>query len=82
MKYVDFRTGEDVPAAEVKPLGGNLFARVTRSIGKITKTIDNEPVLVDVEVESFAGYVIELADGETIVPSMTAHAAKFDGGIR
>ena len=28
MKYVDFRTGEDVPAAEVKPLGGNLFAHV------------------------------------------------------
>ena len=82
MKYVDFRTGEDVPAAEVKPLGGNLFARVKRSVAKIAKTIDNEPVMVDVEVESFAGYVVELADGEKFVPSMTAHAAKFDGGIR
>jgi len=82
MKYVDFRTGEDVPAAEVKPLGGNLFARVKRSTAKITKMIGNEPVLVDTDVESFAGYVVELADGEQFVPSMTEHVAKFSGSIR
>ena len=82
MKYVDNRTGEDVPAAEVKPLGGKLFARVKRSVAKAEKKINGEIVLIDTEVESFAGYVVELADGEKFVPGMTAHAAKFEGGVR
>jgi len=82
MKYVDCRTGEDVPAAEVANLGGNLFARVKRSVAKVAKTINNESVLVDTEIESFAGYVVELADGETFVPGMITHATKFQGSIR
>lgn len=84
MKYVDYRTGEAVPAAEVKPLGGKLFARVKRAMTKVSKKAANgETMLVDGEVESFVGYAVELADGETFdANKLATFVAKFQGVIR